>query len=139
MYISTSILTRRAQKLSKSIIQIKKPRSSAYIRLVLLPSGYTVYKVDTLSQHAFIDSNRTVLHFATPKAALSMNGSYAILIDHGAIVGQGCSYDGPPSPGITSVSDWGFPVNGVCPVGFSLAPPGFTNCVGMSVIHVRYD
>ncbi|XP_020618065.1 uromodulin-like [Orbicella faveolata] len=58
-----------------------------------------------------------------------MNGSYAILIDHGAVVGQGCSYDGPPTPGITSASDWGFIVDGVCPVGFSLAPPGFTSCV----------
>lgn len=108
---------------------IKKPRSSAYIRLVLQPNSYTVYKVDTLSQYVIIDSNRTVLHFATPKAALSMNGSYAILIDRGAVVGQGCSYDGPPTPGITSPSDWGFPVDGVCPVGLSLAPPGFTNCV----------
>lgn len=117
-----------------SIIQIKKPRSRAYIQLVLLPSSYTVYKVDTLSQYVIIDSNRKVLHFAMPKAALSMNGSYAILIDHGAVVGQGCSYDGPPTPGIKSASDWGFIVDGVCPVGYSLAPPGFTNCVGM--LHV---
>ena len=130
-YKSCNILARRAQKLSKSIIQIKKPRLSTYIRLVLLPSGFTVYKVDTLSQYAVIDSNRTVLHFATPKAALSMNGSYAILIDHGAVVGQGCSYDGPPTPGITSASDWSFHVDGVCPVGYSLASPGFTYCVGM--------
>lgn len=118
------------------IMQIKKPRSSAYIRLVLLPSSHTVYKVDTLSQYAIIGSNRTVLHFATPKAALSMNGSYAILIDHGAVVGQGCSYDGPPTPGITSTSDWGFTVDGVCPVGYSLAPPGFTNCAGMSHVGI---
>ena len=87
--------------------------------------------MDTLSQYVIIDSTRTVLHFATPKAALSMDGSYAILIDHGAVVGQGCSYDGPPTPGITSVSDWGFFVDGVCPVGFLLAPPGFAQCVGM--------
>jgi len=87
--------------------------------------------VDTLSQYVIIDSNHTVLHFATPKAALSMNGSYAILIDQGAVVGQGCAYDGPPTPGIISSSDWGFVVNGVCPVGFSLAAPGFTTCVGM--------
>ena len=66
-----------------------------------------------------------------PNAALSMNGSYAILIDHGAVVGQGCSYDGPPTPGITSSSDWHFSVHGVCSLGYYLAPPGFTNCVGM--------
>jgi len=66
-----------------------------------------------------------------PNAALSMNGSYAILIDHGAVVGQGCSYDGPPTPGITSTSDWHFILDGVCPLGYYLAPPGFTNCFGM--------
>ena len=112
-------------------MQIKKPRSSAYIRLVLQPNSYTVYKVDTLSQYVIIDSNRTVLHFATPKAALSMNGSYAILIDHGAVVGQGCSYDGPPTPGVESVSDWQFVGNGVCSFGYYLGPPSFTSCVGM--------
>ena len=111
-------------------MQIKKPRSSAYIRLVLQPNSYTVYKVDTLSQYVIIDSNRTVLHFATPKAALSMNGSYAILIDHGAVVGQGCSYDGPPTPGVESVSDWQFVGNGVCSFGYYLGPPSFTSCVG---------
>ena len=71
------------------------------------------------------------MQFATPNAALSMNGTYAILIDQGAVVGQGCSYDGPPTPGITSTNDWHFDVDGVCPVGYYLAPPGFTNCVGM--------
>ena len=65
-----------------------------------------------------------------PDAALSMNGSYAILMDRGAVVGQGCSYDGPPTPGITNTSDWHFTA-GVCPVGFTLAPPDFSNCVGM--------
>lgn len=59
-----------------------------------------------------------------------MNGSYAVLIDHGAVVGQGCSYDGPPTPGIISSSDWDFIVDGVCSVGYALDPPGFTNCVG---------
>ena len=65
-----------------------------------------------------------------PYAALSMNGSYAILMDRGAVVGQGCSYDGPPTPGITNTSDWQFTA-GVCPVGYTLAPPHFSNCVGM--------
>jgi len=87
--------------------------------------------VDTLSLYVRISSDHTTLQFAMPDAALSMNGSYAILIDHGAVVGQGCSYDGPPTPGITSTSDWHFTVDGVCNTGFYLAPPGFTNCVGM--------
>ena len=110
-------------------MQIKKPRTSSYIRLVLLPSGHTVYKVDTLSQFAIINSDLTTLWFAMPDAALSMNGSYAILMDRGAVVGQGCSYDGPPTPGITNTSDWEF-TTGFCPVGYTLAPPDFSNCVG---------
>ena len=111
-------------------IQIKKPRTSSFIRLVLLPSGHTVHKVDTLSQFAKINSsNRNTLRFAMPYAALSMNGSYAILMDRGAVVGQGCSYDGPPTPGITNTSDWQFTA-GFCPVGYTLAPPDFSNCVG---------
>lgn len=113
-------------------LQIKKPRRSAFIRLVLQSSGIIVFKVNALSDYVTIDSNRTVLHFATPKAALSMNGSYAILIDQGAVVGQGCSYAGPPTPGITSLVDWAFPVHGVCPVGFALAPPSFQKCEGKS-------
>ena len=116
-------------------MQIKKPRTSSYIRLVLLPSGHTMYKVDTLSQYATIGTNSTVLYFGMPKAAFSMSGSYAILIDKGAVVGQGCSYDGPPTPGIESLSEWQFFVNGVCPFGFYLAPPTFTSCVGM---YARY-
>ena len=109
-------------------MQIKKPRTSSFIRLVLLPSGHTVHKVDTLSQVVIINS--TTLQFAMPYAALSMNGSYAILMDRGAVVGQGCSYDGPPTPGITNTSAWEFTA-GFCPVGYTLAPPDFSNCVGM--------
>ncbi|CAH3033077.1 unnamed protein product, partial [Pocillopora meandrina] len=115
---------------------IKKPRSSAFIRLVLQSNGVTVFKVNTLSGYVIIDSNRTVLHFATPKAALSMNGSYAILIDPGAVVGQGCSYDGPPTPGITSPIDWAFPVDGVCPLGYALVSPSFQKCEGTSAVVV---
>ena len=59
-----------------------------------------------------------------------MSGTYAILIDRGAVVGQGCSYDGPPTPSITSVSDWYFSVYGVCAGGYYLAPPEFSGCVG---------
>ena len=117
-------------------LQIKKPRSSAFIRLVLQSNGFTVFKVNALSGYVVIDSNRTVLHFATPKAALSMNGSYAILIDPGAVVGQGCSNDGPPTPGITSPRDWAFPVDGVCPLGYALVSPSFQKCEGTSAVVV---
>ena len=86
--------------------------------------------MDTISQFAEINgSNRNTLRFAMPYAALSMNGSYAILMDRGAVVGQGCSYDGPPTPGITNTSDWQFTA-GFCPVGYTLAPPDFSICVG---------
>ena len=117
-------------------LQIKKPRSSAFIRLVLQSNGFTVFKVNALSGYVIVDSNRTVLHFATPKAALSMNGSYAILIDPGAVVGQGCSNDGPPTPGITSPIDWAFPVDGVCPLGYALVSPSFQKCEGTSAVVV---
>ena len=117
-------------------MQIKKPRSSAFIRLVLQPNGFTVFKVNALSGYVIIDSNRTVLHFATPKAVLSMNGVYAILVDHGAVVGQGCSQAGPPTPGITSPMDWAFHIRGVCRVGFALAPPSFKKCYGTSRVVV---
>lgn len=59
-----------------------------------------------------------------------MSGTYAILIDRGAVVGQGCSYDGPPTPGITSTSYWQFNPKGICGRGFSLAPPWFSYCEG---------
>ena len=87
--------------------------------------------MDTLSQYVKIGANDTMVYFGMPKAAFSMSGSYAILIDKGAVVGQGCSYDGPPTPGIESLSDWQFVVNGVCPFGYYLGPPSFTSCVGM--------
>ena len=90
-----------------------------------------MYKVDTLSQHVTIGGDDTTLYFVIPKAAISMSGSYAILIDQGAVVGQGCSYEGPPTPGIDSMSDWQFVGNGVCSFGYYLGPPSFTSCVGM--------
>ncbi|XP_044165773.1 uncharacterized protein LOC114963338 isoform X8 [Acropora millepora] len=111
---------------------IKKPRTSAYIRLVLLPSEHTVYKVDTLSRNVVISANKTALLFALPKAALSMRGSYAILIDRGAVVGLGCSFDGPPTPGISSPKDWGFNVFGICSTGYSLDPPYYRSCVDVN-------
>ncbi|XP_074622497.1 CUB and sushi domain-containing protein 3-like isoform X4 [Acropora palmata] len=111
---------------------IKKPRTSAYVRLVLLPSEHTVYKVDTLSRNVVISANKTALLFALPKAALSMRGSYAILIDRGAVVGLGCSFDGPPTPGISSPKDWGFNVYGICSTGYSLDPPYYRSCVDVN-------
>ncbi|XP_074622654.1 uncharacterized protein LOC141880949 [Acropora palmata] len=107
---------------------IKKPSSSSYIRLVSLNSSQTVYKVDTLSVYAAISSDQITLFFAIPNVAISMSGTYAILIDRGAVVGQGCSYDGPPTPGITSTSYWQFNPKGLCRYGFSLVPPWFSYC-----------
>ncbi|XP_015763752.1 PREDICTED: uncharacterized protein LOC107342772 isoform X3 [Acropora digitifera] len=111
---------------------IKKPRTSAYVRLVLRPSEHTVYKVDTLSRNVVISANKTALLFALPKAALSMRGSYAILIDRGAVVGLGCSFDGPPTPGMSSPKDWGFNVYGICSTGYSLDPPYYRSCVDVN-------
>ena len=90
-----------------------------------------MYKVDTLSEYVIIGGNDDVLYFGMPKAVVSMSGSYAITIDQGAVVGSGCSFDGPPTPGIESVSGWQFVANGVCPFGYYLSPPSFTSCVGM--------
>ena len=111
-------------------LQIKKPRTSSYIRLVLLPSGQTVYKVDALSQNVTIGSNSTTLHFAIPHPVLSMDGLYAILIDKGVVVGQGCSSGGTPTPRISSSNAWRFYVDGVCSSGYSLRSPDFQSCVG---------
>ncbi|XP_067017043.1 CUB and sushi domain-containing protein 3-like isoform X1 [Acropora muricata] len=111
---------------------IKKPRTSAFVRLVLLPSEHTVYKVDTLSRNVVISANKTTLLFALPKAALSMKGSYAILIDRGAVVGLGCSFDGPPTPGISSPQDWVFNAGGICSTGYSLDPPYYRSCVDVN-------
>ena len=95
--------------------------------------------MDTLSQYVEIGSNDTVLYVRMPKAAFSMSGSYAILIDKGAVVGQGCSYDGPPTPGLESLSDWQFVVDGVCPFGYYLTPPKFNSCVGMYNVTIIMD
>ena len=111
-------------------LQIKKPRTSSNIRLVLLPSGQTVYKVDALSQNVTIGSNSTTLHFAIPHPVLSMDGLYAIQIDKGVVVGQGCASGGTPTPGISSSNAWRFYVDGVCSSGYSLRSPDFQSCVG---------
>ena len=77
-----------------------------------------------------ISANKTELLFTLPNAALSMNGSYAILIDRGAVVGLGCSFDGPPTPGISSAQNWVFNMAGICFNGYYLDPPYYRNCVG---------
>ncbi|PFX27722.1 Deleted in malignant brain tumors 1 protein [Stylophora pistillata] len=107
---------------------IKKPRTSAYIRLVLLPSGQTLYKVEALSKNVTVGSNSTTLQFAIPYPVLSMDGLYAISMDKGIVVGQGCSSGGTPTPGISSLSDWRFYINGVCSSGYSLRTPYFNSC-----------
>ena len=86
-----------------------------------------------------ISANKTALLFALPKAALSMKGSYAILIDRGAVVGLGCSFDGPPTPGISSPQDWGFNVGGICSTGYSLDPPYYRSCVGKRYMVKYYN
>ncbi|PFX27725.1 Deleted in malignant brain tumors 1 protein [Stylophora pistillata] len=107
---------------------IKKAQRSSYIKLVSLPTGQTVYKVDALSQNVTIGSNSTTLHFAIPYPMLSMDGLYAILIEKGVVLGHGCSSGGTPTPGISSMSDWRFYVYGVCSSGYSLGSPYFYSC-----------
>ncbi|RMX46817.1 hypothetical protein pdam_00007662 [Pocillopora damicornis] len=111
---------------------IKKPRASSYIRLVLLPSRQTVYKVDALSQNVTIGSNSTTLRFLIPLPVLSMEGLYAILMDKGVVVGEGCSSGGTFTPGISSSSAWRFYVRGVCRFGYSLSLPDFRSCVDVN-------
>ena len=93
--------------------------------------------MDTLSRNVVVSANKTELLFTLPKAALSMRGSYAILIDRGAVVGLGCSFDGPPTPGISSPKDWSFNVFGICSTGYSLDPPYYRSCVGKTYM-VKY-
>ena len=61
---------------------------------------------------------------------LSMEGLYAILMDKGVVVGQGCLSGGTFTPGISSSNAWRFYVHGVCRFGYSLSLPDFRSCVG---------
>ena len=79
-----------------------------------------------------IGGDKKTLYFRLPNAVLSMRGTYNILMDSGVVLGFGCASDGPPSPGISSGSDWKFYAQGVCNENFYIGPPGFYNCIGKS-------
>ena len=95
--------------------QIKKPRHSKFIEIVL--QDHVIYKLDTRSSSdVTIDGNGFTLRFRLPQVVLSMQGNYSITLDRGAVVGLGCTSDGPPTPGISSTTSWTFSV-GVCSKG----------------------
>ena len=64
---------------------------------------------------------------------MSMRGNYSITMDRGAVVGLGCTSDGPPTPGISSTKSWPFSV-GVCSKGTFIAD-GY-NCNGKITKHM---
>lgn len=97
---------------------IKKPRKSSYIRF--LSNGHVVFKLDTSTSKDVFVTGSTLLSFRTPSVVLSMRGTYSIVIDEGAVVGQGCSSDGPPTPGVTSQDLWRFYAYGYCRNGYYL-------------------
>ena len=76
-----------------------------------------IYKLDTRSSSdVTIERDGFTLRFRLPQVVLSMRGNYSITMDRGAVVGLGCTSDGPPSPGISSTTSWTFSV-GVCSKG----------------------
>ena len=93
--------------------QIKRPRHSKFIRVVL--EDHVIYKLDTRSSSE-VTVDQVTLQFRLPQVVLSMRGNYSITMDRGAVVGLGCTSDGPPSPGISSLRSWRFDV-GVCSKG----------------------
>ncbi len=106
--------------------QIKRPRHSKFIRIVL--EGHVIYKLDTrTSSDVTIDRDDFTLHFRLPQVVMSMRGNYSITMDRGAVVGLGCTSDGPPTPGVSSTSSWTFDV-GVCSKGTFI--DGSYNCNG---------
>ena len=64
---------------------------------------------------------------------MSMRGNYSVTMDRGAVVGLGCTSDGPPTPGISSFKSWTFSV-GVCSKGTFIADS--YNCNGEITKHV---
>lgn len=64
---------------------------------------------------------------------MSMRGNYSVTMDRGAVVGLGCTSDGPPTPGIGSTTSWPFSV-GVCSKGTFIAD-GY-NCDGKITKHM---
>ncbi|PFX27261.1 Oncoprotein-induced transcript 3 protein [Stylophora pistillata] len=93
--------------------QIKRPRHSKFIRIVL--EDHVIYKLDTRSS-SDVTVDKFSLRFRLPQVVLSMRGNYSITMDRGVVVGLGCTSDGPPSPGMSSLKDWPFDV-GVCSKG----------------------
>nr|XP_058969359.1 uncharacterized protein LOC131795764 [Pocillopora verrucosa] len=93
--------------------QIKRPRHSKFIRIVL--EDHVIYKLDTRSSSE-VTVDKFSLKFRLPQVVLSMRGNYSITMDRGVVVGLGCTSDGPPSPGFSSLKDWPFDV-GVCSKG----------------------
>ncbi|XP_074638593.1 uncharacterized protein LOC141897056 isoform X2 [Acropora palmata] len=99
--------------------QIKRPRHSKFIRIIL--QGHVIYKLDTRSSSdVSIDQNGFTLRFSVPQVVMSMRGNYSVTMDRGAVVGLGCTSDGPPTPGIGSTTSWPFSV-GVCSQGTFIA------------------
>ncbi|XP_020626932.1 uncharacterized protein LOC110064251 isoform X4 [Orbicella faveolata] len=99
--------------------QIKRPRHSKFIRIIL--EGHVIYRLGTRSSSdVTIDQNGFTLHFRLPQVVMSMRGNYSVTMDRGAVVGLGCTSDGPPTPGISSTKSWTFSV-GVCSKGSFLA------------------
>ncbi|XP_027056484.1 uncharacterized protein LOC113683445 [Pocillopora damicornis] len=93
--------------------QIKRPRHSKFIRIVV--EDHVIYKLDTRSSSE-VTVDKFSLKFRLPQVVLSMRGNYSITMDRGVVVGLGCTSDGPPSPGFSSLKDWPFDV-GVCSKG----------------------
>ncbi len=76
-----------------------------------------IYKLDTrTSSDITFGQDSFTLHFRLPQVVLSMRGNYSVTMDRGAVVGLGCTSDGPPTPGISSTKNWTFDV-GVCSKG----------------------
>ena len=114
--------------------QIKRPRHSKFIRIIL--QGHVIYKLDTRSSSdVTIDQNGFTLRFSLPQAVMSMLGNYSITMDRGAVVGLGCTSDGPPTPGISSTKSWPFSV-GVCSKGTFIAD-GY-NCDGKITKYMQF-
>ena len=98
-----------------SLQQIKKPRHSKNIKIIL--ADHVIYKLDTRSSSdVTINKDGFTLRFRLPQVVLSMRGNYSIIMDRGAVVGLGCTSDGPPSPGMSSTKSWTFDV-GLCSRG----------------------
>lgn len=109
-------------------LQIARPNSPRYIRFKS-SGGHTVYTIDTSSSpDVYVDNTTNTLRFTVSGASLGGYRNYYILMDRGVVEGTlGCSGNGPPSPGISSLSAWTFSLG--CNAGFSLNSAR-TTCLG---------